>query len=266
MTEKITIAITIITGLALIAPLACGSEPSIRATQTEAGRASTLDLIARENARLTPYPTKTPGRKQVEEMREATAEAVHVKLTAEAEKCGGKDPRRYNCDAVALNTLTRKVKIQASYINGSLVDELNSLYNRRFERPRGAIVLKGAYVEGLDLDWSDPDKAFAKIEKHIGKQQAAEGRRVWSWIHEIVRACSRAEKEMKKTKDLQSELAGLWFPSKSYDWAKDTLGKAEAWLGATIRIECRHGSGLYALAEERADEHGIQNLPANWSR
>ena len=246
-----TIAIILVSGLMPLAVLACGSDTeSIRATQTA--------FMAGRN-----YSMSTPVKSDPAAIS-ATSEAVRVELIAEAEKCGDKDPRRYNCDAVALNALVRKVKTHASNLNGSLVDELNSLYNRHFEKPRGAIILKGAYVEGLDLDWSDPEKASAEIEKHIGEQQTAEGRKVREWMHEIMRVCSRAEREMKKTKDLQSELADLSFPSKSYDWAKDTLGKAEAWLGATIRFECRHGSGLYALAEERADEHFIVSQPAGW--
>ena len=232
-------ALTVVSGVAASALLvSCGdSRESIRATQ--------VAFMAERDYRMSTPPPHTVD-------KEATSEAVWAEQARERAKCGDKNPLRYNCNAVAINALARKVKAHVDNLNGGLVNRLNELYNRRFENPAGAFILASSRED------------FERKAAVIRSEHDAEGRRVFRWMQEIMQACNHVENKLDETKNLRSELADIWFPSETYDWVENALDKAEAWLSTTARQECRHGHGLYALAEERAEEHYIVNRPQGW--
>ena len=241
--------------------IGCGPDSeSIRATQV----AFMQERQITATAHAVKAATVTANNNRARIAAIATAKAEHTSPPTATPHPDGCDPRIYKCRVVRFNEIVSELRRYGGSFN-HLIDRVNNLYNARFERPRGAIVLKGAYVEGLDLDWSDPEKASAEIEKHIGEQQTAEGRKVWEWMHKVVSTCHEVRRHQDKILAFEKRLSDNWFASENYEKATRFINSAQSKL-YRIELDCTPGTPLAFdhRFEELAELHGIQNPPNNW--
>ena len=223
-------AIVIASGLA---SLACGPDTeSIRATQT-------AFMAARNYSMSTPV---SPPRAEVE----ATVDAQQAKIA----EC---DPKVYLCDAVRFNNARDKIRTYVPEHN-ALMNRVDELYNRRFEEPRGAIIL------------AKSEEDFRQKADVIRSEQDSEGQRVFKWMHEVIATCHQVKRQQEKMDSMRADLSGIYIRNKEkLESARDKIAEMEARTQRAVRT-CTPGNSpsFDNRFQELAGVHRILNPPSNW--